>query len=205
MSIPAYNDDQRDALQEVLNIAMGQAGDSLARILDHFVKLSIPRINLVSVDNLLQKVSELLNMRVQVSAVRQAFYNGLRGEAIVIFPQLGCDEIYDLMGYEKEEINSIAEQEMLLEISNLLVGAVLNGVSDTLSMNLGFSAPSLMAIDQPLDQVLRKEHLTWSHALLLEVNFTLENRDFKSHLLLFMTEQTITELGDVLDQFLEDC
>jgi chemotaxis protein CheC len=92
----------------------------------------------------------------------------------------------------------------LLEISNLLVGAVLNGGSETLSMNLGFSAPSLMAISKSLDQVLRKENLTWSHALLLEVNFTLENRDFKSHLLLFMTEDTIDKLGGVLDEFLQD-
>ena len=204
MSIPAYNEDQQDALQEVLNIAMGQAGDSLARILDHFVKLSIPRINLVTVENLLEKVSQLLDMQSEVSAVRQAFYNGLRGEAIVIFPQHGCDQIYDLMGYEKEEITSLAEQEMLLEISNLLVGAVLNGVSDTLSMNLGFSAPSLMAINQALSTVLNKNNLTWSHALLLEVNFTLESRDFKSHLLLFMTEETITQLGHILDEFLED-
>jgi len=204
MTIPAYNEDQRDALQEVLNIAMGQAGASLAQILGQFIELSIPRINLVSVENLLEKVSELLDMKGEVSAVRQAFYNGLRGEAIVLFPQHGCDEIHDLMGYEKDEVTTLAEQEMLLEISNLLVGAVLNGVSETLGMSLGFTAPTLMAINQELSKVLRKEDLTWTHALLLEVNFSLENRDFRSHLLLFMTEQTIIQLQHLLDNFLED-
>ena len=204
MSIPAYTEDQRDALQEVLNIAMGQAGDSLARIMDHFVELSIPRINLVHVEDLLQMVGNMVELSCEVSAVRQAFYNGLRGEAIVLFPQAGCEQISDLMGYEEDEINTEAEQEILLEISNLLVGAVLNGISETLEMNLGFSAPSLMAQQKPLDQVLVQEDLSWSHALLLEVNFTLENRDFKSHLFLFMTEETIERLREVLDAFMDD-
>ena len=35
-------EEQRDCLQEVTNVAMGQAGDNLARLLDTFVILSIP-------------------------------------------------------------------------------------------------------------------------------------------------------------------
>lgn len=204
MSIPAYTEDQRDALQEVLNIAMGQAGDSLARIMNHFVELSIPRIQLIEVENLIKMVSAMLNLNCEVSAVRQAFYNGLRGEAIVLYPQVGVKQISDLMGYDEDEINSESEQEILLEISNLLVGAVLNGISSTLAMNLGFSAPSLMAQNMALDQVLIQENLSWTHALLLEVNFTLEKRDFKSHLFLFMTEETIERLREMLNDFMDD-
>lgn len=204
MSIPAYNEDQTDALQEVLNIAMGQAGASLAEILDNFVHLSIPRIRLISVEELIDTVGELLGKQSEVSAVRQAFYNNLRGEAIVIFPQAGCEQIADLMGYEDGELNLQAEQEVLLDISNLLVGAVLNGISETLEMNLGFSAPSLMAQHQSVENVLVRKDLSWTHALLLEVNFGVENRDFKCHLFLFMTEETIDSLRSILDNFLED-
>ena len=39
--------DQKDALQEIANIGMGQAGASIARVLDEFVQLSIPRILVV--------------------------------------------------------------------------------------------------------------------------------------------------------------
>ena len=40
----ALSEDQRDCLQEVVNVAMGQAGDSLARFLEVFIQLSVPRI-----------------------------------------------------------------------------------------------------------------------------------------------------------------
>jgi chemotaxis protein CheC len=202
MSIQPYTEDQNDALQEVVNIAMGQAGDSLARILGNFVELSVPRIRLVTSKDVVRTVTEMVEPQAEVSAVRQAFFNSLRGEAIVVFPQRGCDELADLMGYDTE-LDSAAEQELLLEVANLLVGAIINGISETLGTDLSFSAPSLMAEHTPLDLVLRPEQLSWSHALLLEVNFTVEHRDFKSHLLMFMTEEAIDTLRGILDQFLD--
>ena len=203
MSIQAYTEDQNDALQEVVNIAMGQAGDSLARILGHFVELSVPRIRLVSVKDVINTVSEMVDNDVEISAVRQAFSHSLRGEAIVIFAQRGADDLADLMGYDAD-LDHSAEQELLLEVANLLVGAVINGIAETLETDLTFSAPSLMAERTPLDRVLNPEQLSWSHALLMEVNFTVENRDFKCHLLMFMTEEAIDTLRGILDGFMED-
>ena len=38
------NEDQRDALQELMNISMGRAANALARLIGTKVSLSIPRI-----------------------------------------------------------------------------------------------------------------------------------------------------------------
>ena len=203
MSIQPYTEDQNDALQEVVNIAMGQAGDSLARILGHFVELSIPRIRLVNVNDVVNTVLEMVDSKTEISAIRQAFANSLRGEAIVVFAQKSADDLAALMDYD-EELDDNAEQELLLEVGNLLVGAIINGISETLSTDLSFSAPSMMAEKLPLDKVLVPEQLSWSHALLMEVNFTVENHDVKCHLLLFMTEDTIEVLRNILDEFMAD-
>jgi len=202
MSIQPYTEDQNDALQEVVNIAMGQAGDSLARILGHFVELSVPRIHLVNVDDVIKTVTSMVNNNTEISAVRQAFSNSLRGEAIVVFAQASADDLADLMGYDTN-LDPSAEQELLLEVGNLLVGAIINGISDTLETDLSFSAPSLMAERTPLDQVLVPEQLSWSHALLMEVNFAIEDRDSKCHLLMFMAEEAINTLRGILDEFMD--
>ena len=203
MSIQSYSEDQTDALQEVANIAMGQAGDSLARILGNFVTLSVPRIRQIAVQELADTVIDMVGDEEEVSAVRQAFYSSLRGEAIVIFTQSGADELAGLLGYE-DEADDAAEQELLLEIGNLLVGAILNGISETLGTELGFSAPSLMAERSPLPEILTPEQLSWEQALLVEVNFAVEKHRFKSHLLMFMTEETIETLRHILDDFMDD-
>ncbi|NOX91172.1 MAG: hypothetical protein GXP18_01580 [Gammaproteobacteria bacterium] len=202
MSIPPYTEDQNDALQEVVNIAMGQAGDSLARILGNFVALSVPRIRLVTVEDVIKTVTDMVDNNAKISAVRQAFSNSLRGEAIVVFAQAGADDLADLMGYDTD-LDRSAEQELLLEVGNLLVGAVITGISETLKTDLNFSAPSLMAERTPLDQVLVPEQLSWSHALLMEVNFTVESRDFNCHLLMFMAEEAIDTLRSILDEFID--
>lgn len=203
MSMKPYTEDQNDALQEVVNIAMGQAGDSLARILGTFVELSVPRIRLVTVADVIKTVTDMVDAKTEISAVRQAFSNSLRGEAIVVFAQAGADDLAELMGYDTE-LDQSAEQELLLEVSNLLVGAIINGISETLETDLNFSPPSLMAERKPINEVLVPEQLSWSHALLMEVNFTLEGHNFKCHLLIFMTEEAIDTLRDILVVFMED-
>lgn len=202
MNISPYTEDQSDALQEVVNIAMGQAGDSLARILANYVELSVPRIRLVTVNDVVDTVSEMVAQNVDITAVRQAFANALRGEAIVVFTQGDAADLARLLDYD-EQVDASAEQELLMEISNLLVGSIINGISETLAVDLNFSPPSLMADHAPLDKVLSPDNISWTHALLMEVNFTIEDHDIKCHLLMFMTEQAIDTMREILDQFLE--
>jgi chemotaxis protein CheC len=202
------SEDQRDALQEITNIAMGQAASSLANLLDTFVNLSVPRINVVGVEKLPSAISQLVGRETDVTAVRQSFQGYLRGEAIVIYGNDGCKELGDLMGYD-EELDRSAELELLLDVSNVLVGACLGGMIEQLkgvgennSGELSFSAPSMMAENVPADAVINVSKLTWTHALLMEVNFSLESHDFISHLIMLMPEQAIDKMRGILDEFI---
>jgi hypothetical protein len=48
------------------------------------------------------------------------------------------------------------------------------------------------------------QQLTWNYALLVEVHFTLEVRDFTCHLLTLMPEESILTLKSALDTFMEN-
>lgn len=54
------SEDQSDCLQELSNVAMGKAGDAVARLLNKFVKLSIPRIDSLSKAEQKQRLGEQL-------------------------------------------------------------------------------------------------------------------------------------------------
>ena len=64
---------QRDALGELVNIGMGQAGESLARLFDRFIQLSIPRIELIEPAQVAGAIAALVGTDGPVIAVRQAF------------------------------------------------------------------------------------------------------------------------------------
>lgn len=194
--------DQRDALQEIANIGMGQAGASIAEVLDEFVQLSIPRILVVPPKEIAAALAAMVG-ETTVSAVRQAFHSSMRGEAIVIYGEHRCNDLADLMGYERD-LDHATERELLLDVSNILVGACLGGIAQQLDMTIGFSAPSLLADAVPMMKLLNSSDISWKTALLVEVSFSLEKRSFACHLVMLMPEGEIAALARALDRFLEE-
>jgi chemotaxis protein CheC len=127
----------------------------------------------------------------------------MRGEALVIYGEHRCVDLADLMGYE-HGLDHAAERELLLDVSNMLVGACLGGIAEPLKMTIGFSAPSLMADSISLEDLFKTSETPWNTALLVEVTFSLEQRSFACNLLMLMPDNEITHLATALDRFLED-
>ena len=194
------SDDQRDALQEIANIGMGQAGSSIAKIWGEFVRLSIPRIANVERQEIPAVLQQLVGEK-NILAVRQAFHGQLRGEVIIVFSGGPPSELAELMGYD--DADRIEEIELLLDVSNILVGACLGGVASTLGVDIGFSAPSIMGIDISPRDLIPADAILHSRALFIEVCFTLEQRSFACHLVVMMPAGEIARLGKELDRFLE--
>lgn len=191
-----------DALQEVVNVAMGRAGATLAELLGVFVRLSVPRVRVQRATRLEATLGGLIGGNGEVTAVRQAFTARMRGEAIVLFGEAGGDELADLMGYEGA-LSAPERREILLDIANVLVGACLGGLCEQLELEPTFSAPSLLGESTPASALMLPNTLAWSHALLVEVSFTLESRGFSSHLLMLMPEDSIGLMREALDRVLE--
>ncbi|MCG8534249.1 MAG: hypothetical protein MI808_04070 [Pseudomonadales bacterium] len=209
MNTLALTEDQRDCLQEVVNVAMGQAGDSLARFLEVFIHLSVPRIRLVSRQELAPELEKMVGgSDVSVSGVSQGFYQmdtgaGIRGEAIVVFTDSSFKELADLLAYE-EELAEESEKELLLDVTNILNGACLNGVGEQMEMELGFSPPAIMGQHMPIAKLLEQDQAKWDHALLVEITYTLEDRSFTCTMFLLMPGESIEVVKTELDRLLED-
>jgi len=207
-SAQALSEDQRDCLQEIVNVAMGQAGDSLARYLETFIHLSVPKIRLVDSSEFIPELSKMMDGADSISAVRQGFFTvkgnaQIRGEAIVVFGDDSFHELADLLAYE-EGLNEHDETELLLEVSNVLSSACMTGLAEQMEVELGFSAPSIIGKKIAVDQVLQVKDLSWSRALFVEIKYTLEQRSFNCTLLLMMPGEAIEAVKNTLDYLLED-
>jgi chemotaxis protein CheC len=185
-----------DALSELVNIGMGQAGDSLARLFNTFIALSIPRLELVEPARVTSAIAGLVDTAGPVVAVRQAFSSRIRGEAIAIYPAAGCDALADLVGYP-----DVSSDELLLEISNILVGACVGALASQFSLALSFSPPSILGC-APVTELFETGQLPWNRALIAEVNFRVDERAFCCHLLTFWPDASIDVLLGAVDAFL---
>lgn len=195
------SEDHRDCLQEISNVAMGQAGDHLARLLDAFVILSIPHVAILSPTEIAMAVQTVDGHN--VSGVCQGFIGGgIAGEAMLLFNDTSFKDLASLMGYD-EEITEAAEREVLIDSTNILVGAILRGIAEQMDIEFSFGPPAILGQHQELDKLLTSNALRWNQALVVEVSYQIENYDVQCDLLVVITEQSLLHLLKKLNYLLD--
>jgi chemotaxis protein CheC len=204
MSEPVLTEDRRDALQEVANLAMGQAATRLARLLDGFIELSVPRVKLVAVSDAADALREMTGIDDTVSAVRQGFRSDIKGEALVICRSDGVEQLCALVNdpYARSSYEAVSQKELMFDVANLLTGACVSSILDQLGRTPVFSAPGLLGDAMTLEEVFQPSVLQWEVALLVEVNFALEDQSFRAHLVMLMAEESIRHMNGALDELL---
>jgi len=139
----------RDVFQELTNVAMGQAGDLLARLLKVFVKLPIPNVNVIEVSELHMAIASV-EQKETTSAVCQGFIGGgVSGEALLILNDSSFVDIAKLMKYEGR-INAKTELELLMDVGNILIGSVLKGLAEQIDMSFSQGHPVVLGQHAPV-------------------------------------------------------
>jgi len=182
-----------DACQEVANVAMGRAGDLLARFLDAFIELPIPKVNHIEF-NELNMALQFVDQEEAISSVCQGFIGpGISGEALLIFNDSSIKNIANLMKYQGE-IDDNVELELLMDIANIIVGACLQGISDQLNVNLSQGHPVVLGQHVKIPELIDKNAKHWDKILSIEINYKIENEAINCDLLLLVTEDSIEQL-----------
>lgn len=186
--------DYIDSYQEVTNVAVGRAADLLARLLDVFVIVPIPNVNMLEVSELrmaLQHIEE----RESVSAVSQGVIGaGISGEALLIFNESSFSDIAALMKY-RGQIDESAQLELLMDMSCILIGACLKGIADQLDISFSQSHPVILGQHVKINDILKYNSERWNKILAIEIPYRIENRRINCELLLMFTEDSVDALN----------
>ncbi len=195
------SEDHRDALQEITNVAMGQAGDKLARLLDTFVILSIPHIEVMRPSDIAMAL-HAIDANESVSGVCQGFIGGgIAGEAMLLFNDTSFADLAKLLNYD-EELNEHAERELLMDTTNVLFGACLKGIAEQIDMDFSFGSPTVLGQHRKVSEIFQMEDAKWDHALVTEISYELEGYDVNCDLLIIMTGDSMDLLSKKLDYLL---
>lgn len=188
----ALGDEQRDALQELMNISMGQAANSLARLIEAKITLSIPKISSVTPSEFVAMLSSE-----GMWHTRQSFLGSVKGEVVSLQSRLGCEAIAELMEYQLP-LSDTTREELLLELSNILAGACLSGFAEQLALTAKLSMPTVFDPEK-----LLPDHYRWANTLSMEVEFKIESSQFDSKIVICLEEDSISTLLNRLNSLLE--
>ena len=193
----------RDCYQEISNIAMGQAGDHLARMLNVFVELPIPNVNLIEMSELHMMLTDI-EEKETVSGICQGFVGpGVSGEALFIVSDSGVGELAAILGLSGD-IDDRAQLEVLMDAANILIGSCLNGLANQLDLHFSQGHPMVLGQHYNIRDLINTNKVRWRRTLAIELSYGLEG--FRAHcdLLLFITEESMNIMNAKLAHLLED-
>lgn len=180
----------RDVYQELANVAMGQAADLLARMLGQFVILPIPNVNVLEVSELHMALNSASGEST-LSAVCQGFIGaGIAGEALVLFHDSSFADLAKLMKYQGV-LDRNAELELLMDMSNVLIGAFLRGFAMQLDVPFNQGHPVVLGQHRPVEDLIKANQHRWRRTLAIEINYKIRDHQVQCDLLLLFTEDSL--------------
>lgn len=187
--------DALDRYQEIANVAMGRAGELLARLLGAFVKLPVPRVSMIEGSDL-KMALQAIEASETVSAVCQGFIGaGIAGEALLTFTESSFTDIAALLRHEGE-IDDAVQLELLMDISSILIGACLKGIADQLDINFSQGHPIVLGRHIDINELLARNSSRWNRTLAIEIGYRIEHRNINCDLMLLFSEDSLDALHD---------
>ncbi|NDV89715.1 response regulator [Alteromonas sp. 345S023] len=199
----ALDPDIRDCYQEITNIAMGQAGDHLARIMNVFVRLPIPNVNIIEVTELHMMLTDIESHE-QVSAVCQGFLGpGISGEALCILSDSSFQDVAKILNVEGE-VDDQLQLELLMDAASILIGTCLTGLAAQMDVNFSQGHPIVLGQHRAITDIIKMNKMQWKRTLAIELSYGLEGYNVQCDLILLFTEESMKTMNAKLAHLLED-
>lgn len=195
--------DKLDVFREMSNVAMGQAGKSLAKLLNLFVELPVPNVSIVHRNEIAMAIAEI-DKNDAVSGVSKGFVSkNLRGEAVILFNDTHAKSLSALLNTDNagiDETNNIpSELEALMDVSNIIVGACLRGIAKQLNVEVTHTTPSILGLHCDLEDLVENNVSRWEKLILVEIAYSMPSVNINFELLLLLP---VDSLDLAFDRFI---
>ncbi|MFH2043765.1 MAG: chemotaxis protein CheC [Pseudomonadota bacterium] len=143
-------EEERDTLQEIMNIGFGSAAADISEVIDLYVVLSVPTISVLKTSDLLEHIKSEIKDHNNITIVEQNFFSKFKGLALLIFTLGAGKGLLSVLGKELDEeiLESdpmgMLEEDLLLEVGNILIGACVGKIAELLGDVVNYSPPRII-------------------------------------------------------------
>ncbi len=133
------DEDEKDALTEVFNIAIGTASSVLADLMEVFVNMHVPDVNIVGLEGIELYLQDSLDEHGNYYIANQLFSGVFSGESLIIVDEESTKKLaMHLEGDDDKDLVS----DVFLELSNVITTGFINKLGDELGINFSLAQPS---------------------------------------------------------------
>jgi len=166
------NEMELDALRELGNMGAGHAATSLSQLLNRTIEISVPKVNIVEIPNILKVLNRKPDEIVTSVVTRLNDIDNIVGFLFFIFPNNVDKKIAEIMMVEEDMCDSA-----LTEIGNILASSFCNALAEFLNIVLMPTPPNLVKdyILSVLDELLAQIATKSDYLILFETQLKDEN------------------------------
>jgi len=134
---------QLDALQELVNIGIGQAAGVLNDMIDSPIRLQIPYLQILTPLDVEEELEQHLNGE-QIAAVQLKFTGSFGGIAQLVFPTNSAALLVTMLTGEEVGTHDLDSVKIgtLSEVGNIVINGVMGAISNVLQQRLNYSIPT---------------------------------------------------------------
>jgi len=202
---------EKDALQEIMNISFGQAAADLSDVMNLYITLTVPRIDVLQFKEVCDCIKEdISRTNSDISMVKQFFSGKFSGSSVLIFPHGEGQKILRIFEDNTEQLKAakydmdVLEKDALIEISNIIMGACISKIAELLRDVVSYTPPRYYE-QEKIHRVLEESFTDGnSFAIFFKTVFHFKDFEASGFLFLICNYETLEWLKAAIEDYLKE-
>ena len=196
-------EDEKDCLQEIMNVAYGNATAAITEIFNAFAKLSIPHIQIIDSSSLKNYLSDELNFDDEHFVALQQINGDISGENMFIIDKKSAINMAYKFDLDDENLTNEDICDITLEVTNILSSSTISKLSENMQTSVSFSAPTIKVINS-INQLNNIFINKYQKIIIISTKLEFEDLNINGELFILTTDKSILFIKEKLNKILEE-
>jgi len=190
-----------DCLQELINVAYGNATAAITEILNTFAKLSVPTIKIIEAIKLKEHLYNQLNLKDEHLVALQQINGSLSGENVFIISKESANNMALKFEFD-DNISDEVVYDMILETTNILSSSIISKLAENIETSVSFSAPTIKTIIST-NQLNNLFINSYEKVIIISTKLEFEDLNMQGELFILTTDDSILFIKEKINQILD--
>lgn len=198
MSAFIFNPTQEDTLKELINVSFGVAASLIGDLLESHVKLHIPEISTIAIQDFDAKILELLGEEDQFYLTKQRFIGSFNGEVIFLFTPSSARSFCNLLLKHDERLNEADTKSSILELTNIITSACISQLCEIINGQTVFQVPSIEKRNISfLDKY--EKIVGYDNVIVIKTALDVEQENILGHMFILLNNRMLEHLQYIME------
>lgn len=193
-------DGDMDRISMVMNVGIANAAESLSRIIDKEISISIPEVRVIPVKSIPESLGEIDTVYI---GVHMPIIGDIKGSILFSLSDESGFQLIDMLyGPVDKKTSKLDEdgESALVEVTNIVGSSVINTISDKINLPVRPDVPTLIHdyIQSTIDSIIIENNITDEYALYMDTVFFYQDNSILGKMLILAETESLKKIIEKL-------